>query len=347
MRVALIIPSLLNRGPIVFTRYLVTALTRAGVEVEIFYFAESNEIDFNVPMHRIGFLDVVDFSSFDIVNSTMLKADLYLSLYPNSYIYPAKKISSLHNYIVEDLGFLYRRPKSILLRLVWILALKSIGNLVVSTDYMKIYYEKLLGNKNFGVIPYGIDDQVAGSIDESDFKFLTGLSVQYKLIGSVGLVIVRKGFEQLINLLVVKKNCAVVIIGEGPDRERLETIATQKGVSERFFIMGFKAVSKAYYKYFDLYAHVSYSEGFGLAMLEAMAAGLPVVCSRLPIYKGLLSEDEVAYYDPDDIPGLICSVSKVLDNRPYYVDSSVRLFRNKFQADEMAYRHIKYYESLL
>ena len=67
------------------------------------------------------------------------------------------------------------------------------------------------------------------------------------------------------------------------------------------------------YRECDVLAHPSRYEGFGLQILEAMASGLPVICSRagsLPEVAG----DAAVLRDPDDLPGWTGALAWVLGN---------------------------------
>ncbi|HBN06257.1 MAG TPA: hypothetical protein DD434_10800, partial [Bacteroidales bacterium] len=169
----------------------------------------------------------------------------------------------------------------------------------------------------------------------------------YLIIGSVGLLVYRKGFSQLIELL--KSNCdiALVIIGEGPERNNLETLAKKNNVLDRIWLPGFRNDSYSYYKYFDIYAHVSYSEGFGLAMLEALSHKIPLICSRLDIYREYFTDEDVSYFEA----GNVCALNKALyiirNKLPFYSKKSYDLFLKYFSDEAMAKKHKEYYESII
>lgn len=71
------------------------------------------------------------------------------------------------------------------------------------------------------------------------------------------------------------------LIGAGPDFARLETRAAEEGVSHRTVFAGLRRDIPDVLAALDLYVHPSVWEGFGLTLLEAMAAGAPVVASRV------------------------------------------------------------------
>lgn len=346
MKIAFILPSLANKGPIVFTRYLIEGLKGKVDYIEVFYFKDIVELDLGVPTKQINFFEKIDFDSFDIVHTTMIKADLY-SWWNKKHI-SKKAVVSMHNYLVEDLNFLYKPFKAKVFTFLWKMSLNSINHIIVSSLDQLNYYKKLLGNqKEFTLIPYGINKKKFNEIDLKEKKLLEDLKSQYKVIGSCGLLIERKGFKQLIEFLIHNSNFAVVLIGDGDDRKNLENLIEKYSLKNRFILLGFKENSIDYYKYFDIYSMTSYSEGFGLAMLEAMSQSLPVVCSNLPLYKGYFDENNVALFEPNNIESLTNAIYKVDKNIEYYKNASYKLYEEKFSLDVMGNKHIELYKKVI
>ena len=72
-----------------------------------------------------------------------------------------------------------------------------------------------------------------------------------------------------------------LVVGDGPLREELFALAEDLGVRERFLFLGFRPDAQALIKLMDVVAVPSVSEGTPLVVLEAMAAGVPVVASEV------------------------------------------------------------------
>lgn len=346
MKIAFILPSLANKGPIVFTKYLIEGLKGKVDYIEVFYFRDIVELDLGVPTKQISFFEKIDFDNFDIVHTTMIKADLYS--WWNKKNISKKAVVSMHNYLVEDLNFLYKPFKAKVFTFLWKMSLNSINHIIVSSEDQLNYYKKLLGNqKEFTLIPYGINKKEFKEIDLKEIQLLEALKSQYKVIGSCGLLIERKGFKQLIEFLTNNSTFAVVLIGDGEDRTNLENLIEKYSLQDRFILLGFKDNSIDYYKYFDIYAMTSYSEGFGLAMLEAMSQSLPVVCSNLPLYRGYFDDTNVALFEPNSIASLTNGIYQVSKNIYYYKNASYKLFEEKFSLDVMGDKHINLYKKVI
>lgn len=86
-----------------------------------------------------------------------------------------------------------------------------------------------------------------------------------------------RGFAQALPQL--PKGSLLVIMGSGGLEPALKVLAQELGVSKQVFFLGQVACGRRYFKAFDVFALTSDHEPFGMVLLEAMAAGVPVICS--------------------------------------------------------------------
>jgi glycosyltransferase involved in cell wall biosynthesis len=96
------------------------------------------------------------------------------------------------------------------------------------------------------------------------------------------------------------REARLVIVGEGPESERIAAEARAAGVASRLLMPGFLADPARWIGHFDIFALSSDSEQFPISLVEAMAAGLPAVATAV-----------------GDIPAMVSD-----DNRPLIVDAS-------------------------
>ena len=89
----------------------------------------------------------------------------------------------------------------------------------------------------------------------------------------------------------------------------------------------------------------SYSEGFPLAILEAGFEQLPVVCSDIPIFRELFTEEEVCFFELDNTPSLELAVVKCYDNKDVYGRSIFNTINSKYTAIIMADKYFELYQS--
>ncbi len=111
-----------------------------------------------------------------------------------------------------------------------------------------------------------------------------GLPESSRLIGTVAQLIPRKGHARLIT--VAPSICArhpdvhFGFFGRGPLRDRLERYANAHGVSHRIHFFGFRSDMDRIFPCLDLLVHPATLEGLGVCLLEAAAAGVPIVASK-------------------------------------------------------------------
>lgn len=344
MKIAFIVPSLLNRGPIVFTKYLADALMASGIDVTIFYLKPQVEFKFNCECVRLRFSNLHKLKDFDIVHTTMFWPDIVGLIM--RFCRKVNWVSSIHNEIGEDLRFNYGALFGAILGIVWRIALRQCLNIIVSSNEQLEYCKSYIGSRKstYSVIGYGIAARSASPLSKTEDSMLSNLKNNYRIIGACGLLIKRKGFSQLVRLLSLRRDIAVVIIGDGDCKSDLLIEAESLGVKDRLVILGFKPNHLDYYPYFDIYALTSYSEGFGLAMIEAMSFGLPILCSNLPIYRDYFDSTQVCLFEPGHLNELASAVDVAINGLTYFGAKSFELYANKFSSSVMAKKHIELYK---
>ena len=101
-------------------------------------------------------------------------------------------------------------------------------------------------------------------------------------IGSVGRLVAVKNYALLLNAfaLVQKKlNCKLVLVGDGPERTALIQLASALNISDNVEFAGHRNDVGQLLHSFDIFVLPSFSEGMSNTLLEAMAAGVPVLAS--------------------------------------------------------------------
>jgi len=345
MKIAFILPSLDNKGPIVAAKNIITSLKEYVDLIEVFYFNDKIGIDMGVTSRKISFFKKYDLEKFDIINSYSLKPDVYTAVFFKN---DNRVITTMHNYMEYDFDLLYSPLKSFIMKNIWKNSLKFKNNIIVSSTDMLTYYLSLLGRKEeiFTIIKYGVEKKELKSISELDLGKIIKLQEKFTILGSVGLLIKRKGYQQLVELLKSNKNYAVVIIGDGEENKSLLELVKDNNLIDRFLILGFKNNSIDYYKYFDIYMMTSYSEGCSLAMLEALSQKLPLVCSNINNHKTCFTEDEVSFFELDNLNSLSNAVLKINDNIDYYKKSSFSLWKEKFSLEVVSKIHYQLYNKI-
>ncbi len=127
------------------------------------------------------------------------------------------------------------------------------------------------------IIPLGIQPIAATGVDREAL----GIGKDRFVLVSVGRLIRRKNLGTLLEAVRDLGDASVllVLVGSGPLRDELETMAASLGIADQIKLTGWVEESEkiAYLENADLYVSTSDHEGFGLVFVEAMDCGLPVV----------------------------------------------------------------------
>lgn len=145
-----------------------------------------------------------------------------------------------------------------------------------------------------------------------------GIADDEAIILSVGRLSQEKGHADLIRAAAILSGLPnaprfrVVIVGDGPEREPLLRLASELGVQQRIKLAGFQRDMSPYYAMATVLAVPSHSEGSPNVVLEAMAAGLPIVANEVGGIPEILEQDAtglmVTPRSPDAMAGGILRV---------------------------------------
>jgi glycosyltransferase involved in cell wall biosynthesis len=137
----------------------------------------------------------------------------------------------------------------------------------------------------------------------------------------VGGITERKGVDLLLRafLLVAKRHpdSLLRIVGEGPLQPRLERMATDSGVAGRVEFAGFVNYEEIHTEYAraDIFILPTLEDAFGVVVVEALAAGVPVVCSPFAGAADYLQDGETGFIvDPADTPGMAERIGLLLSD---------------------------------
>lgn len=155
------------------------------------------------------------------------------------------------------------------------------------------------------------------TVNKTEIKQGLGIPSDSIMILSVGELIERKNHEVIIRALAQMNNQNIyyVICGKGPLKEYLINLAKESGVSEKVLFLGFRTDVAKLCHVADISAFPSRIEGLGLAGIEAMAAGIPVVSSNVHGIVDYVIDGETGYTcAPDDIKGFAKNLEKLADD---------------------------------
>lgn len=136
------------------------------------------------------------------------------------------------------------------------------------------------------------------------------------VILSVGELSRRKNHQDVLNALagILKDNMYYIICGQGALQEMLGKQAEMLGVAGHVRLVGFQENVESLYRHADLFVFPSLQEGMPVALMEAMAAGLPCVVSDIRGNRELIDEQGGSLFVPGQIGQMQNDILYFLDN---------------------------------
>lgn len=172
------------------------------------------------------------------------------------------------------------------------------------------------------VIPNGVDVQrfQIGQAERDSVRSDLGMADETLLVGTVGRLVKPKALHVLIEaaarLLGTIPETRLLIVGEGPLRGELERHASGLGIGKQVFFAGARSDIPAVLAAMDVFVLSSQREGLPVALLEAMAAGKPIVATRVGgIPEAVTDRREALLVSPDDPNALAAGIGE-LARRP-------------------------------
>jgi glycosyltransferase involved in cell wall biosynthesis len=155
---------------------------------------------------------------------------------------------------------------------------------------------------------------VPNGIDLGRFSIKTRAANDPPVIGTVAALREEKNLARLIRAfasVVRERPARLVIAGDGAERPALEALAARLGIADLVTFTGHRDDTPMLYAGFDIFALTSDTEQMPLSVIEAMAAGLPIVSTGVGDVRTMLAPENVAFVGPRDdaaISGLLASL---------------------------------------
>ncbi|MFC4409991.1 glycosyltransferase family 4 protein [Chungangia koreensis] len=135
---------------------------------------------------------------------------------------------------------------------------------------------------------------------------------------SVGELNKNKNHEVIITALAKLKNSQIhyIICGQGVLEQKLRNLSIELGIERQVHLLGFRKDISDIYKISDLFVFPSFREGLSVSLMEAMANGLPVVCSNIRGNSDLIEGGKGGYLvKPNDVKGFVKYIGKLKSDK--------------------------------
>lgn len=178
-----------------------------------------------------------------------------------------------------------------------------------------------LAEHKVSMINNGVDEPAPAAPGEiADIRRHFDLRDEDIVIGSVGPLLDKcKRVSDLITAMVLLKpqhsRIHLLVVGSGPDEAMLRHLAKSLGVQDFVHFAGYQRETRAFLEVMDIFALASTTEAFGLVLVEAMFAGLPVVASRVSGVLGIVEhKDTGLLVSPFQPVELAMALGKLINN---------------------------------
>lgn len=143
-------------------------------------------------------------------------------------------------------------------------------------------------------------------IDRERKRAELGISKDAFVVLNIGEMIARKNQMAAIAAIAQckSKDTVLLICGRGEKERELKRLAEEMNLGARVVFAGFRRDINEVLKLSDVFLFPSFQEGLPISMIEAMAAGLPIVCSDIRGNRDLVDENGGFLCSPDDVQGM-------------------------------------------
>lgn len=185
-----------------------------------------------------------------------------------------------------------------------------------------------------------------------------GIGEDTVLIGTLARHSEEKSLDTLIEAVarlvesgLPRERIALALVGSGPLTAELQSLASSRNIADRVVWPGYRFDVPDILRAFDLFALPSIEEGFGLAVIEAMAADLPALTSALDSLQEIVAPGETGHvFPPRDVDALAALLRRLVDDpaeRRRLGANARRTVESKFTLDAMWRRTAEAYAAAL
>lgn len=185
-------------------------------------------------------------------------------------------------------------------------------------DYQRAVKNKFLA-KNIVYVPgIGVNTKKYGEMNISKLnkRKELGLNEEIVLI-SVGELNSNKNHKVIIEAISqIEAPIRYLICGKGKNEKFLKELVKKKNLENKVNFLGYRSDTEELLSISDIFCFPSYREGLSVALMEAMASGLPIICSNIRGNIDLIRDKQGGFLvNPNDINEFKSSIEKLIDNQ--------------------------------
>lgn len=337
-------------------------LTDIEVALASFYDSDTKEMDScivntNQQIIPLGATSRFDYTAYERLRKLLVNQNYdILHTHHNFTGSVARVLASIQGVSIVDTEHRDHRSFSLLQNLtngmtLW-LADQIVSNSEVTRSSFQWYEKILLPDEKSSIIYNGVDIERIDSVtqiakDETEVQPTPRIITVGRLVPIKNQAILLSAFSRVSERF---PEAELLVVGDGPLRDNLQKMTVDLGVKDSVRFIGTVSRTQVYklLATSDVFVVPSLSEGFCVAAVEAMAAGLPVIASNIDVFKEVLGDCAV-YADSEDSVAFSTQIEQLLTNPPERDKmgaASRERVQNKFTLSETALEYAKLYTNL-
>ena len=277
-----------------------------------------------LPSNKIEILEKIDPDVIHIYGIALMALKGYIA----AYTLKKPVVLTMTTMVTDTLEYYLpiKLPVDIVEKLAWIYISKILSHcsgVITHTqpimDELKVHGVKPRAER---IIPAGIDVDTFRPLDDP-MAMRKQLGIEEKtVLMHVGRVSYEKHIDDIVRALAnFDENTVLVIVGDGPARQEVESVVEELGLKDRVIFTGFVNRNNLppYYNCADVCISCSRFETQGLSIMEAMACRKPVVCPNARAFSVIIEDGKDGFLFDGGVDELTAAIRRALE-----CDDSVR-----------------------
>lgn len=258
-----------------------------------------------------------------------------------------KIVTTLHNNPLEDYTYEYGKKVGYLMTYIMLYFQKKFNMNIAISKYVEGVYLKLgVDSSKITTIYNGIHNINHKNVEKEKLEVINFITVS--------VLNERKNVEFLVDViykLYYEKNIRNIkfkIIGDGPFYNKILNKIIKFKLENIIDLCGNVKREEVYnsLKKSDIFLFSSKSEGFGLAVVEALKIGLPVITSNIPVMNEIIKNGYNGYICENNLEDYIEKIKFILENYNSFFEETRRNFNEDYLAEKMSINYEKIYTEL-
>ena len=224
----------------------------------------------------------------------------------------------------------------------------------VSHEIERITAKAIRNPSKLCTIHSGIDSEKFSTGAQGILRSSYQLDKTTKLIGNTSAIADHKDYFTFVDtaelLLESGEKLKFFIIGDGPDRKKIEAYVKEKGLEKEILFTGFRKDVAVILPELDIFLMTSKTEGLGTSLLDALAAAVPVVATQAGGIPEIIRQEETGLLAGiGDAAGLAAATKRLLEQPSLYeqLKANGREYVKNFSRWETAEKTLKVYREVI